>query len=99
MSAFYGEGSTRELKQDWGLLLLPHVVLSSSGKVTVMFLWCIVAVSIQNTFIAKQLLSVGTLNGTIHAFSDYPRNRDNLTENSVAAHWSSCAEVLHEVKF
>lgn len=50
------------------------------------FLWCTVAVFIQNTFIAEQLLSVGFVNGTICTFSDYPPNRDNLTENSVAAH-------------
>lgn len=86
MSVFYGEGSTRELKQDWGLLLLPRLVLSSSREVTVIFLWCTVAVSIQNTFIAEQLLSVGFVNGTICTFSDYPLNRENLTENSVAAH-------------
>jgi len=39
MSVFYGEGSTRELKQDWGLLLLPRLVLSSSREVTVIFFY------------------------------------------------------------
>lgn len=60
-------------------------MLSSSGEMAVMVLRCTVIVSIQNTFIAKQLPSVGTVNGTIHTFSDCPCNRDNLTENSVAA--------------